>query len=208
MIVRHPWGLNTLSLVAALLTLPACSGEKSGAISGPLPEAQAASVSSSGSAGGASAVPEAIRAALQKRFERLPAIDSIEPAPVPGLWEVRMGTEVVYTDAAGDHLIKGEIIETASRRNLTEERVSKLTAIDFASLPLNDAVVWKSGNGSRKIAVFADPNCGYCKRFEQSLKDVKDVTVYTFLYPILGGDSPQKSEAVWCAKDRARHGTA
>jgi thiol:disulfide interchange protein DsbC len=74
--------------------------------------------------------------------------------------------------------------------------------VDFGTLPFKDAVVWKSGNGKRRIAVFADPNCGYCKRFEASLQELKDVTVYTFLLPILGGDSPEKSRAIWCAKDR------
>jgi thiol:disulfide interchange protein DsbC len=148
-------------------------------------------------------VPDAIRTALQQRFQRLPPIDGIEPSAVAGLWEVRMGNEVVYVDAKAEHLIKGDIIDTVSRRNLTQDRVTQLSVVDFASLPLQDAIVWKNGNGARKIAVFADPNCGYCKHFEQGLKDVKNITVYTFLYPILGGDSPQKAEAIWCAKDRA-----
>jgi len=80
-------------------------------------------------------------------------------------------------------------------------RAAKLTAVDFSALPFKDAIVWKNGNGKRRIAVFADPNCGYCKRFERSLQDVKDITVYTFVIPILGGDSPDKARAVWCAKD-------
>ena len=70
-------------------------------------------------------------------------------------------------------------------------------------MPLKDAIVWKQGTGARKLVIFADPNCGYCKRFERELQGVKDVTVYTFLYPILGGDSPDKSRNIWCAKDNA-----
>jgi len=108
---------------------------------------------------------------------------------------------VLYTDEHGDHLIEGSIVETRSRTNLTEARINKLTAIDFAALPLKDAIVWKQGTGARKLVVFADPNCGYCKKFEKEMQQVKDVTVYTFLYPILGGDSPDKSRDIWCAKD-------
>jgi thiol:disulfide interchange protein DsbC len=142
-----------------------------------------------------------IRKTLAERFPNLPKIDEIRTTPMSGLWEVRLGNDVMYSDAQGHFIIQGALIETSSRRNLTEERVDKLTAIDFASLPLKDAIVWKTGTGKRKIAVFADPNCGYCKRFEKDLQNVKDVTVYTFVIPILGGDSPEKSRSIWCAKD-------
>ncbi len=136
--------------------------------------------------------------------ERLPGfkVDEVRPAPMPGLWEVRTGTELRYTDAAGNYLIEGEILDLRAKKNLTEERIAKLTAIEFSSLPLKDAVVWKTGTGKRRIAVFADPNCGYCKRFERTLQDVKDVTVYTFVIPILGQDSVEKTRAIMCAKDQ------
>lgn len=143
----------------------------------------------------------AIRKNLAERLPNFPKIDEVSKTPIPGLWEVRIGTDVLYTDEQGNHIIEGQIIDTRSRTNLTEERVGKLTAIDFAALPLKDAIVWKQGTGARKLAVFADPNCGYCKRFERELNNVKDVTVYTFLYPILGGDSPDKSRNIWCAKE-------
>lgn len=143
----------------------------------------------------------AIRKSLSERLSSLPKIDEVNKAPVAGLFEVRIGNELFYTDAEGAYLIRGEILDLKNKRNLTEERIAKLTAIDFDSLPLKDAVVWKSGNGKRRMAVFADPNCGYCKRFEKELTGMKDVTVYTFLIPILGGDSPDKAKAIWCAKD-------
>jgi thiol:disulfide interchange protein DsbC len=143
----------------------------------------------------------AIRKNISERMPNMPKIDEISKTPIPGLYEIRMGTEVLYSDEQGNHLIEGQILDTRSKVNLTEARISKLTAIDFASLPLKDAIVWKTGNGKRKLAVFADPNCGYCKRFERTLQDVKDLTVYTFVIPILGGDSPEKSKAIWCAKD-------
>jgi thiol:disulfide interchange protein DsbC len=142
-----------------------------------------------------------IRKTLAERYPNLPKVDEIRPAPVAGLWELRFGTELMYSDAKGNYLVQGSIIDTAAKRNLTEERIEKLTAIDFGSLPLKDAIVWKTGNGKRRIAVFADPNCGYCKKFERDLLAVKDLTVYTFVIPILGGDSPDKSKAIWCAKD-------
>lgn len=146
----------------------------------------------------------AIRKNLPARLPNLPAIDEVTRLPVGGLWEVRMGSEVVYSDADGSFVIQGQIIDTRQQRNLTEERIAKLTAFDFAKLPLQDAVVWQQGTGARKLVVFADPNCGFCKRFERELNNVRDITVYTFLVPILGGDSPEKTRAIWCAGDKGK----
>jgi len=143
----------------------------------------------------------AIRKNIAERLPDFPKIDEVTKAPMAGLYEVRVGTDVLYTDEQGNYLIEGSLIDTKTRSNLTEARVAKLTAIDFSKLPLKDAIVWKQGTGARKLVVFADPNCGYCKKFERDLQQVKDVTVYTFLYPILGGDSPDKSRNIWCAKD-------
>ena len=142
-----------------------------------------------------------IRKNIAERLPDFPKIDEITKTPIPGLYELRMGTDVIYSDEQGNHLIEGSVIDTRSRANLTEARLNKLSAIDFASLPLKDAIVYKQGTGARKLVVFADPNCGYCKKFERELLQVKDVTVYTFLYSILGGDSPEKSRNIWCAKD-------
>ncbi len=143
-----------------------------------------------------------IRKNLAERLPNFPKIDEVTKSPIPGLYEVRVGNEIFYADEQGNHIIDGSLIDTRSRANLTQERIDKLTAIDFAKLPFKDAIVWKSGTGERKMAVFADPNCGYCKRFERDLNEVKNVTVYTFLYPILGADSLEKSKNIWCAKDR------
>lgn len=153
---------------------------------------------------GAGAQEATIRKALTERVPQLAKIDEISKTPMNGLYEVRIGNEVLYTDADGNFLIQGELIDTRNRRNLTEERIEKLTAIDFNALPLKDAFTIVRGNGKRKLAVFEDPNCGYCKRFEKDLAQVKDVTVYLFLYPILGNDSVEKSKAIWCSKDRAK----
>lgn len=145
-----------------------------------------------------------IRGNLAKRLPNLPPIDEVTRAPVSGLWELRVGSHVIYSDAQGSFVIEGEILDTATNVNLTRRRIEDLTAFDFAKLPLKDAVVWKQGNGSRKLVVFADPNCGYCKKLERDLSGVPDITVFTFLVPILGGDSPEKSRDIWCAKDRGK----
>lgn len=150
---------------------------------------------------GAIAQEAVIRKNIAERMPNFPKIDEVTKLPIPGLYEVRIGSDVLYTDEHGDYLIQGEVSDTRSHVNLTQARLDKLTAIDFASLPLKDAIVYKQGTGARKIAIFADPNCGYCKKFERDLNQIKDVTVYTFLYPILGGDSPEKAKNIWCAKD-------
>jgi thiol:disulfide interchange protein DsbC len=146
-----------------------------------------------------------IRKNMAQRVPQLKAIDEVNKTAIPGLYEIRVnGTEIYYTDAQGNYIVQGEIIDTRSRRNLTEERVSKLTAIKFESLPLKDAFTIVRGNGQRKLAVFEDPNCGYCKRFERDLQKVDNVTIHMFLYPILGPDSAEKSKAIWCARDKAQ----
>jgi thiol:disulfide interchange protein DsbC len=147
----------------------------------------------------------AIRKNLAERLPQLPAIEEVSKTPVAGLYEVRLaGAEIVYTDAEGNFLIQGQVYDTKARRNLTEERLDKLTAIDFKQLPLKDAFSMKRGDGSRKLVVFADPNCGYCKKFERDLEKIDNVTVHLFLYPVLGPDSLAKSQSIWCAKDKAK----
>jgi len=142
-----------------------------------------------------------IRKNLAQRLPEFPKIDEVTRTPVPGIWEVRVGSEVLYSDADGSHIFEGELIDTKNKANLTRERIAKLTAIKFDELPIKDAMVIKQGNGSRKLAVFADPNCGYCKRLERDLVALKDVTIYNFVYPVLGPDSNEKSRAIWCSKD-------
>jgi thiol:disulfide interchange protein DsbC len=146
----------------------------------------------------------AIRKNLTSRLPNLPKIDSVRPSEVKGLWEIRIGSELIYSDELGSYVIEGQIIDTKSRTNVTERRIEELTAFDFRKLPLHDAVTWKKGTGARRIVVFADPNCGYCKQLERDLSSVPDITVYTFLVPVLGGDSPELSRAIWCARDNGK----
>ncbi|MDB5843595.1 MAG: hypothetical protein JWP79_905 [Polaromonas sp.] len=153
--------------------------------------------------GAALAQEAVIRKNLAERLPALSQIDEVSKTPMNGLYELRVNdSDIFYTDAEGNFLIQGNLIDTRAKRNLTEERVEKLSAIDFDALPLKDAFTQVRGNGKRKLAVFEDPNCGYCKRFERDLQKVNDVTIHTFLIPILGADSVEKSKNIWCAKDR------
>jgi thiol:disulfide interchange protein DsbC len=153
--------------------------------------------------GSAVANEAVIRKNLAERFPNVGKPEEVRPTTVPGIWEVRLGdNQIAYTDADATHLIQGEIIDTRTKRNLTEERINRLTAVDFSKLPLKDAFTIVRGNGKRKLAIFEDPNCGYCKRFERDLQNVNNVTIHMFLYPILGADSTEKSKNIWCAKDK------
>ncbi|WP_395057876.1 DsbC family protein [Polaromonas sp.] len=157
------------------------------------------------SLGAAFAQEAVIRKNLTDRLPSLPPIEEVSKAPMAGLYEIRVnGNDIFYTDAEGNFLIQGNLIDTKQRRNLTEERVEKLNAVAFDALPLKDAFTLVRGNGKRKLAVFEDPNCGYCKRFERDMQKVTDVTVYMFLYPILSPDSAEKSKNIWCAKDKGK----
>ncbi len=154
----------------------------------------------------AQAQEAAIRKSLADKLPNLPKIEEVRATAMPGLFEVRVnGSDILYTDAKGNFIIEGgALIDVASRKNLTEERVNKLTAVSFASLPVKDAFTIVRGNGKRKLAVFEDPNCGYCKQFERDLQKIDNVTIHLFLYPILSADSHEKSKNIWCAKDPAK----
>lgn len=150
------------------------------------------------------AVQSALRKNLPERIPQMGQVDEVNRTPIAGVYEVRIGSDLFYTDAEGNYLLHGQLIDTRARRNLTEERMEKLLEIDFAALPLKDAFTLVKGNGKRKLAVFEDPNCGYCKRFERDLQKIDNVTVYLFLYPILGADSVDKSRNIWCARDKGK----
>jgi thiol:disulfide interchange protein DsbC len=128
----------------------------------------------------------------------------VRKVPYGGLYEVLIGSDIFYTDDKASFLLAGALIDLATKQNVTEARLRQVNAIKWGELPLDQAIKVVRGNGSRKIAIFEDPNCGYCKRFERDLQGVSDITVYVFLYPILSPDSVEKSKAVWCAADRGK----
>lgn len=159
----------------------------------------------------ASAFAQGVEADIKKKVEAAlgegAKVDSVRKAGALGLYEVVLGGEILYTDAQANHFVLGQIIDPKTRRNLTEERMNKLSAIKFTDLPLDLAikqVKGNGGNGKRTIATFEDPNCTYCKKLAKELQGVTDITIYTFLYPILSPDSADKSKAIWCAPDRAK----
>lgn len=144
----------------------------------------------------------AIKNTLQKNYGQfIGTVDEVNPSPIPGLYEVVSGYHIFYTDESVQYLIDGNLIDLKARRNLTEARSRQL--LSFDRLPLELAVKKVKGNGTRKMAYFTDPNCGYCKKLEQELKNIDDVTLYIFLYPIFQG-SEEKVQAVWCSKDRVK----
>jgi thiol:disulfide interchange protein DsbC len=144
-----------------------------------------------------------VKSDLRKKFPDA-QIDTVRKSGYGGLIEVTGGGDVFYTDEKTTFLLLGSLVDTKTRENVTEARVRKLSAVKFDALPLESAIKIVRGNGSRKIAIFEDPNCGYCKRFERELAGVTDLTMYVFLYPILSPDSTDKSKAVWCAPDRGK----
>ena len=135
-------------------------------------------------------------------------IDGIEPGPVPGLYEVRyrspQGVQVIYVDATGNYVIQGKIYDLRAERDLTEERLRKLNAIKFESLPLELAVKIQRGDGKRVLAMFSDPYCPACRQFERSLAQVDNVTIYVFMYPVIRPENTDHSRMVWCSADRAK----
>lgn len=151
-----------------------------------------------------SATRKAVEAQMKETFGADAKPDSITKTPYGGLYEVRFDGDVFYTDKDAKYMFFGNVIDAKTRRNYTAERREEINRIQFSSLPLDLAAKMVKGDGKRKIAVFEDPNCGYCKHFRHTLQDVDNITVYTFMYNILAPDSADKSRRIWCAPDRAK----
>ena len=141
-----------------------------------------------------------IRQSLQSSFPQIRVIEHVNKTPYAGLYEVLLDGQLIYTDESGQYVFDGNVIESKTRRNLTEDRRRVLFAIDFDELPLELAVKRVKGNGKRKLAYFTDPNCTFCKRLEKELSKVSDVTLYLFMYPIFP-NSDTLVRNVRCAKD-------
>ena len=145
-----------------------------------------------------------LRQALQAKFPKL-AVESVTKLPFSGIFEVVLGGEVVYTDIKAEFMLGGTLydIRTMPARNITQETTHKLVSKALTASH-DSAIKMVRGNGKRVIYTFEDPNCGYCRELYKELGKMTDVTVYTFLYPILSPDSSEKSRAIWCSKDRAK----
>jgi len=158
-------------------------------------------------AGGARADEAAIRKVLEQKIGGA-VIEGLQPGPMPGLWEVRLrtpdGVQLVYTDASASYLIQGTVHDLRNDRNLTEDRLRKLNAVKFESLPLDQAVKIQRGDGRRVLVMFSDPYCPYCQQFEKTLQQVDNISIYVFMYPVIRPQNADHSKAVWCSPDRAK----
>ncbi len=141
---------------------------------------------------------DAVKAELRKKEPDVP-VESVRKIPYGNLYEVVAGGEIFYTDDKASFILAGNLVDLKSHENVTQARMRQLDAVKFDTLPFDSAIKIVRGNGSRKLAIFEDPNCGYCKRLERDLQGVSDITVYVFLYPILAPDSITKSKAIWCS---------
>jgi thiol:disulfide interchange protein DsbC len=141
-----------------------------------------------------------IKAELKRKVPEAP-VESVRKTPYGGLYEVVVNGEIFYTDEKASFIVLGSLIDLATKQNVTEGRLRQVNRVVFNDLPFDRAIKIVRGDGSRKIAIFEDPNCGYCKRFERDLQGIGDITVYVFLYPILSQDSVDKAKAIWCSAD-------
>jgi thiol:disulfide interchange protein DsbC len=153
---------------------------------------------------GEAEVKKAVEPALEQIFGSKIKVDGVRKTNALNLYEVQVGGEILYTDEKASHLIMGNIIDVKAKKDITEERKQQLSQIKFSDLPLDMAIKQVKGNGKRILATFEDPNCTYCKKLAKELQGVNNVTIYTFVYPILSPDSAEKAKNLWCAGDRAK----
>ncbi len=144
-----------------------------------------------------------VKQEVEKKFAEL-KVERVTKTSFSGLYEVFIGSEIFYTDEKVSFLMIGKIVDSQTRSDVTEARLSKLTAIKFDDLPLDKGIKLVRGTGARRMAIFEDPNCGYCKKFEQDLNALENITAYIFPYPILAPDSADKAKAIWCSPDRLK----
>jgi thiol:disulfide interchange protein DsbC len=169
----------------------------------PAPAATSATATAAAPATGDAApqIRTAVEGWLQGRYK----VDGVRKTPMPGLWEVQIGMDIIYVDDKAQYgFVEGQLIEFKTNRNLTQERNEELSAVPFKDLPLALAIKQVNGKGTRKLAVFEDPNCGYCRNLRRDLISLPDVTLYTFTLPILSADSKTKVAQAWCATDRSK----
>ena len=149
-----------------------------------------------------SAQEAAVKKLIEPRIGEGVKVDSVTKTPYSGLFEVRVGSDIFYTDAKAQYLFVGRVLDTQTYQDYTKARIDEISKVKFADFPFESALKTVKGNGKRVIAIFEDPNCGYCKRFRQTLEGIDNITIYTFMYNILSEDSNIKSKNVWCSADR------
>lgn len=144
----------------------------------------------------------AVRKAIEPRLGSDAKVVSVTQTPYSGLYELQVNDDIIYTDAKAKYLFVGRVVDTKTYQDYTKARLDEINKVAFADLPLELAMKRVKGNGKRKIVVFEDPNCGYCKQFNETLQGIDNITIYTFQYNILAPDSITKSRDIWCASNR------
>uniref|UniRef100_UPI003340B5FC DsbC family protein n=1 Tax=Castellaniella defragrans TaxID=75697 RepID=UPI003340B5FC len=192
-----------VSGVSAEAAVPGVDGSAQAATPNAGESAPAAGDHALSVAGFGPAEAQSIRQHFEARFPGI-QVTLVRATPMAGIYEVQVGMDLLYTDASADYVLQGSLIDARARKDLTAERVEALQRVAFGNLPLDKAIKQVRGDGSRKVAVFEDPNCGYCKQLHKTLREVDNVTIYTFLFPILTADSTAKSRNIWCAADPAQ----
>ena len=202
--MQRPFRLTSAAVVIALAGFAFTASAQTRA-----PAAKASATPSAKSTKAKADVPagdtDGIKKLLEDKFPGA-TISNIVKSPFAGLYEAQFDDQIVYTDAKVSFVFVGSVFDADSKRNLTEEKMRKLSRIAWDSLPLDLAMKKVKGNGQRKLVVFADADCPFCARLESELKNIDNVTIYTFLYPIdqLHPDAARKSKMIWCAPDKVK----
>jgi len=191
---------TTIRLAAAMLALAGAAAMAQAPAGKGAPAAAGKAVAEP--AGDQDPAARAVAERFARRFDGMP-VTAVRRTPY-GLYEVQIGMDLIYTDEQVSFVLDGTLVDAATRRDVTRERLEAIRAVPFDQLPLDLALKQVKGKGTRRLAVFEDPNCGYCKQLRHTLQDVDDITIYTFLYPILAPDSADKARDVWCAPDPVR----
>jgi thiol:disulfide interchange protein DsbC len=202
----RPRGMRKLAATVAVMAVAAfgLAAQRSGAASAA--DSAGLAASSGAPAGAIPAQYAALAAKLHKQFPEY-AIDGIRPSGVEGILEVLLdGNRIVYSDTAGQHIFNGHLFDVEGHRDLTDERLEEVTRIDVRQLPLADAFNVVHGNGKREVYLFEDPDCPYCRKLEEQLPKVNNVTFHVFLYPLtsLHPHAYQHALGIWCSKDRVK----
>lgn len=146
---------------------------------------------------------ETTRQALEAAFPGV-QVDAIRVTPYANLLEVEVGGTLLYTDPQANFVMQGSLLDSKSRVDLTKQRMQELNRVSLDDLPLDKAIKLVKGDGSRRLVIFEDPNCGYCKRLHTTLQEIDNVTVYSLMFPVLGSDSRRKAEDIWCAENSSK----
>src|SRR5690625_2853154 len=193
--------LSSWVLAGLLAILPGFAGA-AGAHAAMAADRSASTAADQGAGQASAAQLERVGATFEQRFPGL-EVTQVRKAPVAGLFEVQVGMGLVYVDEPVDYVLQGSLIDANTRVDLTAARLDKLSEVPFDSLPVEHAIKIVRGDGSRKLAVFEDPNCIDCKQLHASVRQLDDITLYSFQCPILSPDSRVKSRTIWCASDPA-----